>query len=69
MNAFVYAMFIFVKMQNCVKWQTDTCLSVQNAQKEKLIFSTLHNAEERKAQAGKLPSCAIISIRYVWSTR
>ena len=32
MNAFVYAMFIFVKMQNCVKWQTDTCFPVQNTQ-------------------------------------
>lgn len=32
MNPFLYAMFIFVKMQNCVKQQTDTCFPVQNTQ-------------------------------------
>ena len=26
-------MLIFVKMQNWIKWQTDTCSSVQNVQK------------------------------------
>ena len=26
-------MLIFVKMQNWIKWQTDTCFSVQNTQK------------------------------------
>ena len=32
MNPFPYAMFIFVKLQNCVKRQTDTCFPVQNTQ-------------------------------------
>jgi hypothetical protein len=33
MNAALYATLIFVRMQNCVKWHMDSCLSVQNRQK------------------------------------
>ena len=32
MNPFPYAMFLFGKLQNCVKRQTDTCFPVQNKQ-------------------------------------
>ena len=42
MNAFVYAMFIFVKMQNCVKWHMDTCLSWRNRQEFRQIYSKVH---------------------------
>ena len=31
-KGYLNSMLIFVKVQNCVKWQTDTCSSVQNAQ-------------------------------------
>ena len=36
-------MFIFVRLQNCVKWHMDTCLSVQNTQMRTLDFSGVHN--------------------------
>ena len=35
-------MLIFVKMQNWIKWQTDTCSSVQNNQKS-VSASQHHN--------------------------
>lgn len=37
----VISMSFFVKLQNCVKWQTDTCLSVQNAQNPGRCFVLL----------------------------
>ena len=47
-------MSIFVKMQNCVKWQTDTCLSVQNAQTSVRIFVFFHRKKPRNQQSENL---------------
>ena len=42
--AVLYAMLIFVRMQNCVKWHMDSCLSVQNTQKITKENSILYKA-------------------------
>ena len=42
MNTSAYTMFIFVKMQNCVKRQTDTCFPVQNTQRKAWICDRLY---------------------------
>ena len=47
-------MSIFVKMQNCVKWQTDTCLSVQNPQKRPCFFIPFATGKSNHQQSGKM---------------
>ena len=47
-------MSFFVKLQNCVKWQTDTCLSVQNAQTSVRIFVFFHRKKPRNQQSENL---------------
>ena len=39
-------MFIFVKLQNCVKWLTDSCFSVQNTQRFGQFYSDVHKYQE-----------------------
>ena len=53
MNAFVYATFIFVKMQNCVKRQTDTCFPVQNTQGIGQFYSRVNKSWKCKMQNAK----------------
>ena len=36
-------MISFVDTENCVKWHMDTCLSVQNKQKEEVPLGGVHN--------------------------
>ena len=37
------SMISFAAPENCVKWHMDTCLSVQNKQKNKETFGRVHN--------------------------
>ena len=43
-------MFIFVKMQNCVNRQTDTCFPVQNTQKIRHISDRVNKERKCKMQ-------------------
>ena len=50
MNPFPYAMFIFVKMQNCVKWHMDRCFPVHNTQNQMPFYSSVTNVEGRRSR-------------------
>ena len=43
-------MFIFVKLQNCVKRQTDTCFPVQNKQEIRHISGRVYKWRKCKTQ-------------------
>ena len=53
MNPFPYAMFLFGKMQNCVKRQTDTCFPVQNTQEFGQISGRVYKWWKCKKQNSK----------------
>ena len=46
-------MLIFVRMQNCVKWLTDTCFPVQNTQNAGGEYSILHKGGAAFSWSGR----------------